>query len=322
MRGFGATFLVLCALLLAMGAPAAATTDAVADSTEVIPSGIPELGGHRFVPTPLVPSPFIHSFFRNSLGMGSAKDVETTPFIFNGQPVLGLKGDVSAVGLGFEYQLALKRWLAVRAQFKIAGQFGTGVQTLLAEGVGTSTDLQFGWVFALHQGEHTQLAGSLMVTNRTVTGFSVLNLVSDIINGTNLGLSHKTPVLNAVAGLRWAWAASDLVGVSLSGGVGSGETLDRNKGGNWFYSSGLAVSFDLDQYDLPLGAALSGTLDNFGGEGAAERATAVEVGIRLSYIGRESFVLSVDLSWAQVPSTAYLEGFNASWTGLTVQYYF
>jgi len=325
MRMWKGTLTGLCLLAMTMGNPAGAADDpapAPADSTEAIPSGIPELHGHRFLPTIMVPSPFINTFLRNTLGTGSATDVTTPDFIINGEPVAGLSGNISSANLSFEYQLALKRWLAVRAQFGFTGQFGTGVQTLLAEGLGTSLDVQFGWLISLRQGERSQLSGSLQISNRTVTGISVLNLVRDIVDGTNLGLSHKTPVLNALAGVHWSWAASELVGLTVMGNVGNGETLDRANNSDWFYRTGLAVSFDLDGYGLPMGVAVSGAVDNFGGEGAAERARAVESGIRLSYIGRESFVLSLDMSWSRVPTVGIIQEFDVSSLGLSMRYFF
>lgn len=295
---------------------------AAATEQDGLVSGIPELRGHRFSPTLQVPSPIIRTFLRNSLGVGTAKDVSTPPFVIGGVPVEGLRGDLTAANLSFEYQLALKRWLAVRAQFGLTGQFGTGVQTLLAEGAGTTTDFQFGWIIGLHEGEKSALSASLQITNRTVTGISVLNLVNGIVEGTSEGLTQRTPVLNAIGGLRGAWALNELVGLTATAGVGNGETLDRARGSQWFYRTSLAVSFDLDEYGLPLGAAFSGLLDNFGGEGAAARATSRKAGLRLSYIGRESFVLSVDLMWIEVPTLGLLEEFSAGWTGVTMQYYF
>jgi len=307
-------------LSLAAATPAAAASPA--DTTTVMPAGIPELQGHRFVPSPLVPSPFIRTFMRNTLGFGSTGTLETPPFIFEGDLVPGLKGSVTGVALVFEYQVALKRWLALRGQFGLAGQFGTGVQTLLAEGLSTTTDFEFGWIFKLREGERTALAGALQISNRSVTGVNIFNLVSDITEGTNYGLTHTTPVLNTEGELRWAWAASGLVGVSLVGTVGTGETLDRRHGMDWYYRTGLAVSFDLDRYRWPLGVALSGGVDNFGGASAAERRTSWKSGLVLSYIGRDSFVFSLEVSQARIPTPGILDTVDITSMGFSIHYYF
>ena len=315
--------LILIALAWAAVVPASASADdAAADSTLAIGSGIPELQGHRFIPAPLVPTPFIHTFLQNTLGVATAKDIETPPIIIGGNEVPGLKGDLSAAVLTFEYQLAIKRWLAVRAQVSMGGRFGTGVQTLLAEGVATSIDFDFGWVFNLHRGKRTRLSGALNISNRTVTSVSVFNLVSDIVDGTNLGLSHKTPVLSGDAGLRFAWALNPLLGLTANATVGNGDTLDRTLDSTWFYRAGLALSFDLDEYGVPMGAVLSGArLDN-GNNDVVDASAGWEAGVRVSYIGRESFLISLDLSWAEIPTTGLLESFSANWMGVSLRYFF
>jgi len=315
--------LVLIVLgMVVTASPGAAEDGGAPDSTAVIPSGIPEMHGHRFVAAPLVPSPFINTFLKNNLGMASADNVETPPIIISGNEVPGLVGNISAAVLDFEYQLALKRWLAIRAQVSIAGQFGTGVQTLLAEGVATNLDFEFGWVFNLHRGERTRWAGAVNISNRTVTSVSVFNLVSDIVDGTNLGLSHTTPVLSGEGGLRYAWAVSRLFGLSAAVAAGNGDTLDRSLGNTWFYRAGLAASFDLDEYGVPMGVVLNSAVNDFKGEDVGAPTAGWETGVRVSYIGREAFLVSFDVSWAEVPTTGLLETFSASWVGVSLRYYF
>lgn len=311
---------VVLAMLLAPFPSTAA--ESPADTTSGLPSGIPEIRGHRFVPTSLVPSPFIRTNLRNTLGVGSTGTVETPSFIIGGVPVPGLKGSLTAVALVLEYEIALRRWLALRGQFGLAGQFGTGVQTILAEGVSTVTDFEFGWIFSLREGERTALAGALNISNRSVTGINIFNLVSDIVEGTSYGLTQTTPVLNASGDLRWAWAASELVGFSLTGTVGNGETQNRQSSTAWYYGGGAAVSFDLDKYDWPLGVALSGAVDNFGGAGAAERESSTKGDFVLSYIGRESFVLSLDISKARIPTSGALDAVDITAVGFSLQYFF
>lgn len=322
---------VILALLLApLASPAAepadtgssADTGSPADTTAGLPTGIPELRGHRFVPTALVPSPFIRTTLRNTLGFGTTGTVETPPITVGGTEIQGLKGSITAVALVLEYQIALKRWLALRGEFGLAGQFGTGVQTILAEGMSTVTDFEFGWVFSLREGERTALAGALNISNRSVTGINIFNLVSDIVEGTDLGLTQTTPVLNANGDLRWAWAASELVGFSLSGTLGNGETLNRQESTAWFYGAGLAVSFDLDKYGWPLGVVLSGSHDNFGGATATERDSSSKGSFVLSYIGRDSFVLSLDISQAKIPTSGILETLDITAMGFSLQYFF
>lgn len=320
-RPTGALILVLLAWAFA-GPVLAATDEAVADTTGTIDRGVPQMQGHRFVPAPLVPSPFINTYLRNTLGMASAKDVSTPPIIIDGNEIPGLVGNLNAVILAFEYQLALKRWLAVRGQVGLAGKFGTGVQTLLAEGIGTSVEFEFGWVFSLHRGERTRLSGAMSISNRSVNIFSVFNLVSDIVEGTNYGLSQTTPVLSGEVGLRFAWALSELIGLTSHLSAGNGDTLDRSSASTGIYRAGLALSFDLDRYSVPMGVVLGGSFTDFNGNDVGDTGEGWETGVRVSYIGRESFLISLDFNWADLPTTGLVEAFSANWVALSLRYYF
>jgi hypothetical protein len=312
-----AAVLVLVCILQAPAIDAQTTAD-----RDSIPSGIPQLVGHRFVPSGLVPSPFVRTYLRNAIGVGATGNLETPPITVGGTEITSLKGTMLLAALEFEYQLALKRWLALRAQFGLAAQTGTEVNTLLAEGVGTSLDFQVGWLVGLAGGEKTQLSLALDISNRSVTGMSVLNLVENIVEGTDLSFTRKTPVLNGLMGLRGAWAVSNLVGFNAAAEYGSGETSDRSRGADWFYRLGGAVTFDLDQYGLPLGAGLFGTTSNFGGDTVARRDNSSEAGFKLTYIGRDAFLLSFFVNWARVPTDGLVEDLTVTWTGFSLQYYF
>ena len=47
-----------------------------------------------------------------------------------------------------------------------------------------------------------------------------------------------------------------------------------------------------------------------------------ESGVRVSYIGRDSFLISLDVSWAEIPTTGMLESFSANWIGVSLRYFF
>jgi hypothetical protein len=224
--------------------------------------------------------------------------------------------------LEFEYHLALKRWLALRAQIGLAAQVGTEVNTLLAEGLGTALDFQVGWVVTLAGGERTQLSCAATISNRSVTGMSVLYLVRDIVEGTDAGLTRKTPVLNGTVGLQGAWAVSNLFGLHAVADFGAGETADRTKGTEAFYRSGIAATFDLDEYGLPFGVALAVVTTNFGGATVARRDNSSSAGIKLAYIGRDAFLLGLNMSWSRVPTDGLIEDLTVASTGVSLHYFF
>lgn len=316
-----AAIVTLAAVLLA-GTAAAQEIAAAPASRDSLPSGIPELVGHRFVPTRLVPTPFVRTYLRNGLAIGKTGQLQTPPIEVGGTEILSIYGEMFLAALEFEYQLALKRWLALHLQFGLVAQTGTEVNTLLAEGIGTATDFEIGWLVALAEGRKTQLSVAAEISNRGVTGMSVFNLVEGIVEGTDTSLTRKTPVLNGRLGLRGAWAVSNLFGVTAVAEAGSGETLDRGRSADWFYKFGADLTFDLDQFGLPLGLSLAGATSNFGGDTVARRADSSETGVKLSYIGRDAFLLGVFTSWARTPTTGLLGDLTVMWAGVTLQYFF
>lgn len=113
------------------------------------------LAGHAFTPNNLVPDPFIKTFIRNSVGIGSAVDIEFPVAIIDGDTIVGFDGDLVFALLDFEYQRTLRDWLAARGQFKLQARLGTNVGSLLASGITASTGFELGWLARLFQTDHT-----------------------------------------------------------------------------------------------------------------------------------------------------------------------
>ncbi len=84
----------------------------------------PAVGSHSFTETVDVPSPFVRSFIRNRIGAGMAFDFEIPPIEIGGEPIAGLKGDLLFAILDFEYQYAIKDWIAIRARVLGSGLCG------------------------------------------------------------------------------------------------------------------------------------------------------------------------------------------------------
>ncbi len=141
----------------------------------------PAVGSHSFTETVDVPSPFVRSFIRNRLGAGMAFDFEIPPIEIGGEPISGLQGDLLFAILDFEYQYAIKDWIAIRARVLANGRLGSDTLSLLSEGVTMATGFEFGWLVRLRESEKTAFSLDLNLANRSFTGVNISRFVDDII---------------------------------------------------------------------------------------------------------------------------------------------
>jgi hypothetical protein len=283
----------------------------------------PHLAGHSFVETPAVPSPFIRTYIRNRVGIGQARDLEFPVVEIDGEEIVGFEGKLLFALLDFEFQYAIRDWLAIRGNIVLVGRLGTDVQALLSEGVSMTSGFEFGWLARLRETERTALSLDLGLSNRNFTGVNITQFVEDIIDDIPPTLVNKSPSLRGYGGVRWSWAASPLVGVTARGLFGYAESLDRRSDDKLFGSLGVAVDFDIaGRTSLPFGAAVAYTYDTLP-EFATEATKGLQrIGIRLSYVGRQDFLLSLDLSAEEYPQPFGGEDVRVGTTSINMRYYF
>lgn len=283
----------------------------------------PHLGGHTFVNNLLIPSPFISTSIRNSLGYGQALDVTTPVIELEDGEVIGFKGDILFALLDFEYQYAIKEWIALRVKIGGLARSGTGVQSLLSEGVTMVTGFEFGWRIRLLETEKSALSASIDLANRSITGVNIAKFVEDIIDGVPASMVTKTPITRGAMGLGYAWAASDLFGVVLNGELGYGESYDRLDGDQIFFRGGAMVEADLlARTSIPIGLSLGYVYDTYPENGSSADEGLQALGLRIAYTGREDFVISLDQTQELIPGGDRSQDINAATTTITLHYFF
>lgn len=299
------------------------TGTAAAETGTASQGARPALAGHHFTETPTIPSPFVRSFVRNRVGLGGVTNFDILPQEIAGQPVEGLTGSITFALLDFEFQYAIREWIALRAKFALAGRMGTDVQALLAEGLTMTSGFELGWLVKLREGERTSLGLDLGMSDRSYTGVNIARFVEDIINDLETDLVDKSPSMRGFGGLRWAWAASDLLGVSARVIGGYGESLDRRQDSEVFLTAGAALDFDVQKkIDIPMGVALAFNYDSFPEFSTDATRGISAVALRLSYVGRQDFLLSLDLGWEQYPQADSDENIQGTTTLISMRYYF
>ena len=286
---------------------------------------IPHLNGHQFTTNTLTGDPFVKTYIRNSLGIGQSVDLFIPVKEVGDPPVqYGLKGNLLKAILEFEYQQAVKDWVAFRVQVRVTGRLGTGAQSLLAAGVTANTGFEFGWLFKLAEGEKTALSGTLNLWNNSVTLIDFSRFVDGIIEGEEEPLVRTVPSTRGGGGLRYAWAASDLVGFIFKGETGMGESVDRSSDSDeWFLNFAAAADFDLKtKTNVPLGLVLGYKFDTFP-EGGEDLANAMHDAVfRISYTGTTDFLLSLDFNYGWFKLKDKDDSTKFTSTLLNLRYYF
>lgn len=264
------------------------------------------LAEHTFVPTTFTPDPFIRTYLRTGLGFGTTPTLDTPPVVINGAEVGGLNGDLLFALMSFEYQHAIRDWLAVRGALNVIGRLADETRPLLAQGVTLYAGFDLGWLFRLTESERWSLSASLEIRNSSLTDIYLKRFIEGIVDSGGVSPGNNlvavTPALQGGGGLRGAYAFSKLVGLTVSATVFYGESTNRSMGEGWNYKVGAAVDFNLLSNEGPplgfvAGASTGSLLDI---PGAESEATHTFFG-RVGYTGSREFALGLDIAYEIVP---------------------
>lgn len=322
--------LLTAVLLFLTGAP----SSAVADDEEARPAAwspwgadVPKLGETRFLSTPFLPDPFIRTVLSNKLGYGGANDLKLTLLEMEEQPVLGLEGDVVYALLEIRYQHAVQGWLAVWVDARLSTRLGTELQSLLAQGVSLFTGLEVGWLARVYETDRHVLSTSVSLSNSSSTIVDLYSFVNRIIEDGGLEpdntLVRDVPRLSGGADLRYAFAASEMIGIQANGKAIYGETAERRASNQWSYVLGAVLHLDLyARTRLPLGFALGykhvTVPDPVDGDIAGRHSFLLNT----SYTGRPDFTFGLDFQYERVPMPGFDEDANVFSLLASLWYYF
>ncbi len=308
---------VMAAFLLA-AAPASASENQI----------FSRLGPHTFVPNGFVREPFIQSYFRNALGIGSTQPVFVpTVTLPDSTTVLGFETSVTVAALQFEWQYAMKSWVAFRARFEVFGRLGDSSSSLLSEGITGIGTYELGWFFKLLEGERDMLSLDLYMQRSQGAFVNLMDWLTQIIEDGGLepdnSLVRNRDSLRGIAGLSYAHAFGSLFGVGANMRAGYGEQIDRNGKNDFIYSTRLGFSFNLnDTTRIPLGVFLGLQLSNWTNTGENLAGDLAGGSIRIDYLGFDDFILGLDHSYIITPVRGIEEDVKASTTLITLRYFY
>ena len=317
--------LILFAMLFVVTSTIAQTSSAPDVKSNQIK--LPVLDGHRFVVNPYTNSPFIKTYFRNSLGGGVAMDLQVPILIVDGEPLAGLRGDLTFLTLNFEYQYAVNNWLAFFGNVGMVSRFGTEPQALIAQGLNATYGFELGWMFKLLETNKVVLSATANLWNQSGTVLNLYDFVQDIIDNGGLRpenqLIYSKDYIQGGGGLRVAWAPNKLIGVNGLSEFAFGESLD-NKGTKVFYNIAGSIDLDLNKiYSVPIGFALGFTFNTFlSSNDSSVDEIATNIFLRTSYTGRNDILISLDMTWNKLPISQPKQTLNGMTGMLSIEYYF
>jgi hypothetical protein len=286
----------------------------------------PLLGEHRFITNEATRDPFSRTQISQTLGIGRALDVEFLPaFEVGGDTIDAISGDLLFAVLNFEYQHAVKDWLGVYVSVDMVGRLGTDVGALLSSGATVLSGFELGWLIKLVESDKVALSATANLWNNSFTGINLLDWVDGIIEDEPVDLVRSVPSVRGGGGLRFAWAASDLVGVLATTELGLGESVARRGEDQVSFKLGGAVDFDLyARTSVPIGFAVGFDLTNSPREGSDLTDTRTGGFLRLAYTGRDDFLLALDtgLSRLSTVEDATEDDVSTGSIVLNMRYYF
>lgn len=285
------------------------------------------LGGHRFVPSTMIPDPFIRTSIRASLGAASTVALVLPRVQLGNRDLAGLDGGIVAANLNLSYQQSFHERMSVMFEFGMQGDLGTGKRSLILKGVTAATKSKLGWLMRVWGNERALLSASAVVSNQSATVVDILGFVEGVIDSGGVTpdntIIRYVPTTDGRGGVRFAYEFSPLVGVVASLESGYGESLDRETGSQWFTSGGGFLSLDFSGiHSIPLGLSVGGFASSLPGSLDETMDGQRVIVLGLGYVGRGDFDLGLELNYQRNPQQGTSDPFELASGQLNIRYYF
>lgn len=292
-----------------------------------------DFGGCLFIPTSLVPDPFISTSFTTGTGAGSAVNLVVPLYNLQGEKIAETSSSIAFMQLGFDYQQAINRRVAVRAGLNGGGRMGTSASSVLAEGVSAVFGYGIGSTINLTRKPEWQLAATVDVRGSTLYGISPLGFVRAVVEAiaaddTARAMSAEDSLLaegksaRFLGGVRAAYTPAPWIGFTGLLETGLGDKFSGDDGAISVTNFGIAASFDLN----PLKRIPVGVLGAFRNESLSEKNDDVGSSqaycLSVFYTGRRFFALGLENTWSQIHQVRTDKKIDVAQTRFVMRYDF
>ncbi|MGL1886083.1 MAG: hypothetical protein OCD76_06180 [Reichenbachiella sp.] len=272
------------------------------DSLAIENSLTPILNGHKCQSFQDMRSPFIRTNFAINFGIG-----ETNEFTVDGIPVgdstlIKWDNELLFLGFGLTYNQKVKDWAAFYLRFDYAARTGTGVTSILTQGINTITSVESGVKFLVSKSKYHQLSAFVSMTNINAQVVDVTQYVKDLIDGDQTTqVTKKVPSLLTGGGVVLAIAPVSLIGFNLDTKIVYGETLVRGASELQYFIAGN-IDFDLEQLiKIPLSVIIGATSNTIVNALSIQGNHTSTYNLKFAYSGSDAFLIGIELYQGVTP---------------------
>ncbi len=284
------------------------------------------LGGHTFIPSGQMHQPFVASYVRSGTGLS----VFTMPLLdvgIGGTNVELVEGNVLYLTQQFEYQLALKDWLAIRVGGSGLGRGGIEGSSVLIQGVNWGFGGGIGAMARLWRGDTAMLSTSFDVNGGSAYGINLIDFVERLIEE---GWTEDTSIVESVTaafprfGVHGAWAPKPWLGMTGYVEGGWAQTWVRSvKETDSVIAAGLTVGVDFNELGgTPIGLLFTLESDPFLQQGVNMTESLTTLGGGVYYTGASDLGLGLEVTSITTPQGYDDRRTTVMQFSTTLQYYF
>ena len=319
---------LLVTLLVSLGARSMAQENDSRESPR-------DFGGHLFIPSTIVPDPFVSTTVTSTTGFGRALNLEVPVLNLKGEKIGSLSGNMGLILLEFDYQQALNRRFAVRAGVSGGSRVGTTAVSILSEGISAIYGYELGGTASLVRKSNWQMSATVDVRGNTLYGVSPLDFMRSVVHSIGQGdstgavqagedsLLKQGNNLRVLGGVRAAYTPAPWIGFTGYVEAGLGDRFFESSSNTSVVNGGAAVSFDLN----PLKSIPIGFLGTYRGESLSERGedlggSSQALGFGIFYTGRRFFAIGLENTWQQIDQPFTNQNINAAQGRIVLRYDF
>jgi hypothetical protein len=293
-----------------------------------------DFGGHLFIPSTVVPDPFVSTSFMTTTGFGQAVNLVVPVFKLDGEKIGEISSNIGFMLLGFDYQHAVSRRVALRVAANGSGRIGTSAMSILAEGISALYGYGLGGSVNVARKRAWQLAATADLRGNTLYGVSPLGYVRSVVaavaEGDTAGaltaaqdsLLSTGDNLRVLGGVRAAYTPAPWIGFTGLFEAGLGEKFRKDSDNVTVTNFGVTTSFDLN----PLARVPVGLLGVFRNESLNEKnddiGSSQAFGLGVFYTGRRFFSLGLENTWSQIHQSRTDKKIDAVMVRIIVRYDF
>jgi hypothetical protein len=289
---------------------------------------LPILNGFRFIPSDVVPDPFISTYIKLNVGTGTVFDLTTYAKNLKGEVFDTLSGDITYAEGEVEFQFAVNDWLAFSLNAGGTGRLGTDAYTLLASGISYGSGFTLGGKMRIWQNDKMYLAGSAEYSSSTVSYYSIYNFVKQVYeSGGNIDTSKNYLLTEDVlsrgfVNFHYAYAPADWFGFLGLVGWGVGSIFNSKDKGIIRLGAAASIDFlNVEHINFPIGLQASIRYNSLS-ENGEDVDNIVTFGLRIGYTGHKDFDIGIENTYRSVNYSTSNESNKLLTTAVKLRYYF